>query len=205
MKPKEIFGVPVQKKGSYHDTESKKNYATPADVHAGFNKLKERFLLINKWKSYCGESFADFKLFDSEGKKIERYPLIGDYIRIDIPGPGNIEAKGFDWVEIVDLFEEQTHGVCLDFMMMTCRPSKNPQDKNSEHILHFYSDQATSTFGIFKGTDFIQTGIYGRNETPNLDAEFIDKARNLLIAAGGMIGVSKIQWKTLADGFLDFE
>lgn len=204
MKPKEIFGVPIQKKGGYHDTESKKNYADPDEVHERFGKLKERFMLINNWKSYCGEGIADFKLFDSQGKAIERYPLIGDYIRIDIPGPGTVEAKGFDWVEITDLFEEQTHGICLDFMMMTCRPSKNPQDKNSEHILHFYAEQATSTFGIFKGRDFIQAGIYGRNETPNLDAELIDKARNLLIAAGGMIGISKIQWKTLVNGFLDF-
>jgi hypothetical protein len=204
MKPKELFGVPIQKKGSYHDTEAKKSYATPERVEEGFNRLKERFMLINNWKSFCGESFADFKLFDSRGNMVERYPRIGDYIRIDIPGPGTVEAKGFDWVEITDLFEEETAGICLDFMMMTCRPSKNPQDKTSEHILHFYSDQATSTFGIFKGRDFIQAGIYGRNETPNLDAEFIDKARNLLIAAGGMVGISKIQWKTLAKGFLDF-
>lgn len=204
MKPKEIFGVPVQKKGSFHDTEAKKNFANPEEVHEAFNTLKERFMLINNWKSYCGEGFADFKLFDSEGKMVQRYPLVGDYVRIDIPGPGTVEAKGFDWVEITDLFEEHTHGICLDFVLMTCRPSKNPQDKTSEHIVHFYSDEATSTFGIFKGRDFIQTGIYGRNETPNMDAEFIDKARNLLIAAGGMIGFSKIQWKTLVNGFLDF-
>lgn len=204
MKPKELFGVPIQKKGSYHDTEAKKSYTDPEQVNEGFNTLKERFMLINNWKSYCGEGFADFKLVDSEGRMIERFPLIGDYIRIDIPGPGTVEAKGYDWVEITDLFEEHTHGICLDFMMMTCRPSKNPQDKTSEHIVHFYSDHATSTFGIFKGRDFIEAGIYGRNETPNMDAEFIDKARNFLIAAGGMIGISKIQWKTLVDGFLDF-
>jgi hypothetical protein len=204
MKPKELFGVPIQKKGSYHDTEAKKSYANPEQVEEGFNMLKDRFMLINNWKSFCGESFADFKLFDSRGKMVERYPLIGDYVRIDIPGLGTVEAKGFDWVEITDLFEKETAGICLDFVMMTYRPSKNPQDKTSEHILHFYSDQATSTFGIFKGRDFIQAGIYGRNETPNLDAEFIDKARNLLIAAGGMVGISKIQWKTLVKGFLDF-
>ncbi|MCA6066033.1 hypothetical protein JI747_002515 [Chryseobacterium sp. RG1] len=204
MKPKELFGVPIQKKGSYHDTEAKKSYADQEQVNEGFNTLKERFMLINNWKSYCGEGFADFKLFDSEGKMVERFPLIGDYIRIDIPGPGTVEAKGYDWVEITDLFEEQTHGICLNFMMMTCRPSKNPQNKTSEHIVHFYSDHATSTFAIFKGRDFIEAGIYGRNETPNMDSEFIDKARNFLIAAGGMIGISKIQWKTLVDGFLDF-
>lgn len=204
MKPKEMFGVPIQKKGSYHDTESKKKYVAPERVDQVFSTLRERLMLINNWKSYCGEGFADFKLFDSKGEMINRYPLIGDYIRIDIPGPGTVEAKGFDWVEIVDLFEEQTHGICLDFVMMTCRPSKSPQDKTSEHIVHFYSDQATSTFGIFKGRDFIQAGIYGRNETPNMDAQFLDKARNLLIAAGGMIGVSKIEWKTLVNGLLDF-
>lgn len=136
MKPKEIFGVPIQKKGSSHDTESQKNYVAPERVDHAFNTLRERLMLINNWKSYCGEGFADFKLFDSKGEMINRYPLIRDSIRIDIPGPGTVEAKGFDWVQIVDLFEEQTH--------------------------------------------------------------------DLLIVAGGMIGVSKIEYKTLVNGLLDF-
>nr|WP_315034013.1 hypothetical protein [uncultured Chryseobacterium sp.] len=204
MKPKEIFGVPIQKKGSYHDTESKRKYVHSEPTEKAFSILRERLLSINNWKSYCGDEFADFKLFESEGKMVNRFPLIGDYIRIDIPGPGTLEDKGFDWVQIVDLSEGQTDSVWLDFVMLTCRPSKNPKDKKSEHIIHFYSDEASSTFGVFKGRDFIQAGIYGRNETPNMDAKFLDKARNLLIAAGGMVGVSKIEWKTLANGLLDF-
>ncbi|MGC5745225.1 hypothetical protein [Chryseobacterium sp. NFX27] len=51
----------------------------------------------------------------------------------------------------------------------------------------------------------LKAAVYGRNETPNINAGCIDIIRNLMVAVGGMMGISKIQWKKLADGFLDFE
>ncbi|WP_276876984.1 hypothetical protein [Chryseobacterium joostei] len=114
MKPKEIFGFP--------------------------NTLGEGLMLINNWKRYCGESFADFKLFASEGKMVERYPLIGDYIKIDVLQPGVAEAKGFDWVQITYLFEKHTHGICLDFVKMTCRHSPLPPTRQINLVSILYSN-----------------------------------------------------------------
>lgn len=37
-----------------------------------------------------------------------------------------------------------------------------------------------------------------------MDAQIADKARNLAIALGGMVGISKIQWKILTDGLVEF-
>lgn len=202
MKPKHIKGVPPQKSGGFHDTESRKQF-DQALIPLKFEILQKRFFQINKWKSYCGEAFAEFKLHDSEGNPIDREPQKGDFVRINIPGPGETEAKGYDWVEITDICFYQDS--ISESIMMTCRPSGNPQQKNNRHIAHFYSSKATSTFMIYKSPTHLKTAVYGRNESPNFNAKWFDMIRNFFVAAGGMMGIAKIQWKQLTDGFLDFE
>lgn len=96
MKPKVIIGIPEQKKGSFHDTESKLFFESIETTHQSFEILKTRFLDINQWKEFCKEKSADFKLYDSFGNHINRIPKENDLIRIDIPGPGNPESKGYD-------------------------------------------------------------------------------------------------------------
>lgn len=202
MKPKKINRVPQQQSGGFHDTESQKQFE-PELLQHKFELLKQRFFSVGKWQSYCGEGFAAFKLYDSEGIETERAPQIGDFMRIDIPGPGETEAKGYDWVKVTDIcFQEDNRS---ESILMTCTPSGNPQNKASGHIAHFYSSKATSTFMISRTPTHLKAAVYGRNETPNFNAGFIDIIRNLMVAAGGIVGISKIQWKKLADGFLDFE
>lgn len=202
MKPKLIKGVPQQHSGGFHDTESRKQYEE-ALLPLKFEILKKRFFSVNKWKSYCGKGFADFRLYDSSGKEAGRDPRKGDYMRIDIPGPGESEARGYDWVEVTDICYYQDN--TSESIQMTCRPSRDPQITNNGHIAHFYSNGATSTFMISRTPGYLKAAVYGRNETPNFKAGFIDVVRNLMVAAGGIMGISKIQWKQLADGFLDFD
>lgn len=204
MKPKQITGIPLQKKGGFHDTESQKQYIDSEKKIAQYAILKERFLSVNQWKSYCGEGFADFRLYDSLGNYVERLPKVGDFIRIDIPGPGGFEAKGYDWVEIIEISENYINKNEIENLLIICRPSTMPGNKKSNHIFHFYSDEATSSFMISRTENSIKAAVYGRNESPNWNANFFDKIRNFLIAVGGMFGVSKIQWKRLSDQFLDF-
>lgn len=200
MKVKKIPGVPQQVKGSFHDTESKRNIEDSSIIDLEFNILKQRFLAINNWRKYCRESSTDFKLCNSSGQIVNRLPEIGDFIRIDIPGPGGSAGKSYDWVQIVQIDAD-----IEDRVMIQCRPSRCPLKKNSRKIAHFYSCGATSTFMVVKGKGFIQAGIYGRNEYPNLKSGFGDSLRNIMIAIGGMLGFSKIQWKCLADGLLNFK
>jgi len=204
MKPKQIPGIPLQKKGGFHDTESIKQYDNPENTIAQYAILKERFLCVNQWKSYCGEGFADFRLHDSLGNYVDRLPKVGDFIRIDIPGPGGFEAKGYDWVEIIEINENYINKNELENLLIICRPSTIHGSKKSNHIAHFYSNEATSSFMISRTENGIKAAVYGRNESPNWNANFLDKIRNFSIAVGGMFGVSKIQWKRLSDQFLDF-
>lgn len=200
MKPKNIPGVPHHVKGSFHDTESIKEVGNSQDIDLKFNILKQRFLAINHWRKYCRESSTDFKLCDSTGRLVERLPQIGDYIRIDIPGPGGSEGRSFDWVQIISIDLANP-----DMIIIQCRPSKDPVKDHSSKIAHFYSKSSTSTFIVSKNNNILKVGIYGRNEYPNLKSGFFNCIRNVMIAIGGMLGFSKIQWKCLAKGLVDFK
>lgn len=200
MRPKNIPGVPQHFKGSFHDTESFVEVRNSKELDLKYDALKQRFFSINDWRKYCNESSADFKLCNSSGTIVDRLPKIGDYIRIDIPGPGGKEGRSYDWVQIVMIDAN-----IPDRIMIQCRPSKDPVKENSRKIAHFYSNAATSTFVISKQGNILKAGIYGRNEYPNLKSGFLNCIRNIAIAIGGMLGFSKIQWKCLTDGLIDFK
>lgn len=203
MKPKQISGVPIQRKGSFHDTESIKKYDVD-DVNRKFDLLKKRFFSINEWKLFSGDISADFKHFNPEGEPVKRFPEKGDFIRINLSGLESEvkkQADHFDWVKIVNISHHNiNYG---ESYLIICRPSTVPNKPNG-YIEHFYASTATSSFIITKGKDFIKAGIHGRNESSNFNASFFDKIRNIFIAVGGMLGIAKIQWKFLADGLLDF-
>ncbi|WP_294245484.1 hypothetical protein [uncultured Chryseobacterium sp.] len=94
-------------------------------------------------------------------------------------------------------------GTITSYLMM-CRPSKVP-NKTKGNIAHFYSPAATANIMISREGNILKSAVYGRNERPNYRAGFTDRIRNFFIAAGGIFGISKIQWKGLAEGLIDFQ
>lgn len=200
MKTKHIPGVPIQKSGGFHDTESTRQFKL-TEISAEFEILKKRFFSINEWKNYCGKASSEFRHFSESGQPVARIPQRGDFIRIGIPGPGTQEAEGYDWVEIVNVAHRQIDD--YESYLISCRPSRDPKQAKGR-TAHFYSRSATSNMMIAKEGNILRAGVYGRNEKPNFDAGFLDKIRNVLIAIGGIFGIAKIQWKMLTDGLLDF-
>ncbi|MGI9527409.1 MAG: hypothetical protein ACR2MS_09905 [Weeksellaceae bacterium] len=198
-----IAGVPDQKEGGFHDTESEKCFETVQEATTQYPILKTRLLNINSWHSYAGSMSAAFKLFDSKAQNKNEAPEVGDYIRIDIPGMGSKVGDSYDWVKItkIDLNAYDADERCF----IQCVPSINPTSNVVDEVAHFYLDKATSNFIVSRRGSCITTGIYGRNEVTNDDVNNLsDKLRNALISIGGMVGVSKLQWKSLANGLLNF-
>lgn len=203
MNASNIEGIPMQYKGAYHDTESRKFFANIELCAESFEVLKKRFFSVNHWRDFCGDMSADFQLFDKKGSYVDRKPIEGDYMRIDIPGPGDFQEKGYDWVRIMKIDEKATQKQ-LERCLMICRPCVAPRSKTG-HIAHFYASASSSSFVIERGKHHVLVGIYGRNEVPNIsNAGIFGKIRNFLIYIGGVLRLTKIQWKCLADGFLDF-
>ena len=193
--------IPAQREGASYDTISEENFSTEKQAKAQFQISKQRLLAINYWHEVIGSDKLIFKLLDARAEHVERLPAIGDYIRIEIPAPMNNTGDGFDWVRIEDIVEDES--VHEEFISITVRPCANPLKVESEETAHFFDDSATSTFIVKRKEMKLKAEVHGRNEKPNIEGVgLIDKIRNTFVAFGGILGASKVQWKSLTEGLL---
>lgn len=199
--------LPPQVKGKSTMTSAQVTASKEADARFIFERATGRLLDVNEWTDHCGALSAAFQLTDDEGEPLKGRAAVGDYIRIDIPGPATDEGRGYDWVKIEKIEQSaapdpSTGGISL----MEVRPCANPQLKDSSAIAHFLEDSATSTFIIEREGRKVSATVYGRNEVPNTTYPGTgDKVRNALVGTLGAIGLSRIQWKALVEGLLEKE
>jgi len=194
--------IPAQHEGVKTDTTSSVKFNTEPDAVKHFTTVKSRFLNISKWGDVSGKGSADFQLTDSLGNDVSRAPKEGDHIRIDIPAPGTDKGNGYEWVRIETLDEQSDSAAQKEYIAIQVSPVPSPQN-NSNSTAHFFHPGATSTFIIKRSGLVIHASVHGRNEKPNTDASGIfNKIRNFFIAIGAMLGISKIQWKSLVKGLV---
>lgn len=197
--------VPKQEKGAKSDTYHSVKFKTPNEAQVFFKIAKKRLLDVSDWHKLCGLGSATFALVDSKGNKVRRAARDGDYLRIDIPGPGSKTGEGYDWVKVEAVRNKNIPANDYDELSMRVRPAKNPKD-NSQETAHFFEDKASSTFMVARGKNIVQAEIHGRNELPNIHEETrLDSIRNAVMALGAMLGFSKFQWKKLVRGLVKKE
>jgi len=193
-----IDTVPEQYTGSYMDASEHRIADTEANARALFESASSRLLSVNYWGSYAG--ISAFQLMDAHGIRADRQAAEGDFIRIDIPGPGTHAGMGFDWVRIEEI--KHLTNSNQEVLSMTVRPCSHPLAKDSE-IAHFFKAEATSTFIIRKAGLTVYAEEHGRNEVPNTEhGSFYDKSRNFVVGVAAKIGLSYPQWKSLIKGLL---
>ena len=136
-------------------------------------------------------------------EKLDRNVETGDYLRIDIPGPGSTEGDGYDWAYVEEKKEVAEGNIqSIGFRV---RPSKNPVSQKDE-IAHFYSNDATSNFIVTRENNTVTALIIDRNLKPNNESDsIIDKIRHVAVGLGAIGVFSKIQWKNLAEGLIKKE
>jgi len=197
-KPKEDF-IPEQEQGSKMDAVETRNFNTLVEAEELFTVAADRLRSVNQWAAYSG--ISEFKLFDSGGDHVSRKAEIGDYIRIDIPGPGTAAGGGFDWVHIEDIQTEQTE--TSNQIAMRVRPCSNPLNDHAE-VAHFLKSDATSTFIVKRTGTLVSAEEHGRNEMPNAgEGSLADRSRNVLVGIAAKVGFSYPQWKLLVKGLLE--
>ncbi|HEY4064959.1 MAG TPA: STAS/SEC14 domain-containing protein [Puia sp.] len=193
--------LPSQIKGAATMTSATVLAANEKDARFIFKRTGERLLDVNQWSEYC-TSMASFLLIDEDGGPLQGRASVGDFIRIDIPGPGTREGEGYDWVQV----EKIEYASMDNIFFMEVRPSRNPCNKGSTAIAHFLESSATSTFMVVCEEKTVSVTVYGRNEVPNTAVPgTLDKWRNSAVGSVGSIGLSKIQWKALVKGLLEKE
>jgi hypothetical protein len=210
--------LPAQVKGLSTETSATVMADRDEDARYIFERAIERLLDVNNWTDHCRPMAAGFQLADETGEPLQGSATEGDFIQIDLPGPGPREGKGYDWVQIEKIAASSVAAANLpetdipetvipekgSIFLIQARPSRDPQIKGSTRTAHFLEDSATSTFVIEKNGKKVTATVFGRNEVPNTDeAEGIDKLRNGLVGSVGAIGLSKGQWKDLVAGLLE--
>jgi len=192
--------VPDQTVGSAVNAVEKICFPSVDEAKEIYKTVKARMTDVNHWSAIAGLPFSAFKLFDYAGRAANRNASEGDFIRIDIPGPGTKTGHGYDWVIIESLVEETT--AKAEVISMRVRPTAHPLGED-ECIAHFLKACATSTFQVKRVGNCISAEEHGRNEVANLGTNhLLDNIRNAVVGAGAKIGFSYPQWKSLVKGLL---
>ena len=174
--------IPENSKGKSLDINRQVVEATLKEACKTFDRACKRLLNPPVWYLIAGELSAKFTLQKSDNKRDTKLVAVGDYLAIDVPGPGLKAGEGFHWVR-VEVLEENTEPYCYASIIMRLRASKNPCPKDAG-IVHFFDGEATSTFIIKRMGKTVYESYYGRNEIANTaNIPLLDKVTYYLVIA----------------------
>lgn len=203
MEDNEKFGeehIPAQHIGAQMDAQEKQSFDEEATAIEFFELVKYRLLDVNHWGQVAGSAMSTFQLTDALGYPIERLAQQGDFIKIDIPGPGSGAGDGYDWVLIETIIHAEEAG--MEILTLRARPAPNPLSDHDD-TAHFLTEQASSTFQVKRIGRHIYAEEHGRNEQANTyTGDTLDNIRNMAVGWAAMLGLSYPQWKSLLKGLL---
>ena len=201
MKTADYTGIlPAQYTGQVIIAEANITCDNIDEARQVFDRSRKRLLDVNQWKELLGMMSADFCAMDSFGNATGKSVEQGNLMRVDIPGPGNSDGDGYDWVAVEELKEVETNEI--QSIAFRVRPTINPKG-NTNNIAHFYDKESTSTFMVTRKDETVHSTIVDRNIKPNNDTDsVVDTLRNMPVAIGAIGLFSKVQWQSLAEGLL---
>src|SRR5689334_17130111 len=100
--------IPSQYTGKEIESRTSKTFDTETTAKEFFELAKQRLLDVNNWNKIVGMITAAFHIIDKNGNEVKRNVEKNDYLKINIPGPGNSEGDGYDWVQVEELKEIST-------------------------------------------------------------------------------------------------
>lgn len=186
----------TQIKGGKYDSIQRRYF--DVDEIDFIEKIKLTFFDINRWYQLFGNA-TTFQVTDQKGQEKFGRIAVGDLVKIQIPGPKSNVGGGYDWVEIHEISEmSKGHFSKLSIVLTPCSKPGSPYN-----IAHFYSSLSKNYFSIIYSPTEIRAEVHGRNEVPNYkNLSLRDKARNFLVANGGLFGLGKIHWEIWATNIL---
>lgn len=201
MKQKDHTGIiPVQYTGKEIEADASIELKDNKEAKIFYDIAKERLLNVNKWHKVAGIISAKFQVVNTNGTAVDRPVEKGDYLKIDIPGPGSSEGDGYDWVKVEELKEVSMDNI--DSIGFRVRPGENPLGNKNE-TAHFYSDEGTSNFIVIREGRKVIAWIVDRNIKPNDDVKaLMDKIRDTSVGIGAIGMFSKAQWQGLVKGLV---
>ena len=201
MEKKDFTGiVPPQYTGKAIEAAATTTLLNKNEALHFYKVAKERLLNVNNWHQIAGMMSARFQVVDASGNEVMRLCKKGDYLKIDIPGPGSTEGEGYDWVSIEEL--KEVDDALMQSVAFRVRPSENPLGKKNE-TAHFYDEASTSNFIVTREDTKVSACVIDRNIKPNAAASSLtDKIRDTSVGISALSFFSKIQWQLLANGIV---
>ncbi|MBO9563848.1 MAG: hypothetical protein J7621_13785 [Niastella sp.] len=195
--------IPAQHTGAAASSKSHIKCRSGHEAREKYKAAAARLLNINRWHDIAGAATATFRLIDQQGEILNREAREGDYIRIDIPGPGNPDGSGDDWVQVLKMGSKEQNELQLTYL--TVKVTSDPTNTKAA-TAHFFNKPATSTFVVYRDNLTVKAEVYGRNEKPNRKTgNWFTRFRNWIIYIGARLIFSDVQWKSLTRGLLRFE
>ncbi|GEQ85882.1 hypothetical protein ULMS_13900 [Patiriisocius marinistellae] len=192
---------PKQKKGDFHEIVSMKTSPNISIAKSNYSELYKRLKAINNWESFSDKVKASFYLVDAKTLKITTTFKTGNFVKIDIPGPGNPSGNGFDWTDIINV-QESKENDDYPFLTFTLKPCKSPEN-SKDVVAHFFDDESTNTFVVRRMGTYLFAEVHGRNQQKNIkDIPLKDTIRNAAILMGNTIGLAGLNWLGLTDALL---
>ncbi|NIJ54371.1 hypothetical protein [Dyadobacter arcticus] len=193
--------IPENRDGVVIDSESIQNLPDERSARMLYETAQRRLLDVNDWNGIATKLLSKFQLTDKNGAYLGAPAEEGNYIKINIIGPGTATGDGYDWVRVESIEKYASDNV--ESIGMRVRPAANPTESASD-IAHFYTDDSTSTFTITREGTKVTAAVYDRNIKVNSSSEsLLDQARNSLIGLVGKTFFSKIQWQYLATAWVE--
>ena len=202
MDEKNVTGtIPENVSGKVINAESSKELLDKNSAESLYAIAKQRLLDVNNWNNIASELLASFQLTDLNGDPLDGPVSKGNYLKIDIPGPGSVSGDGFDWVFVEEV--ETYESADLQSFAVRVRPAANPASDEKE-IAHFYTSDSTSTFTVTREMQKVTAAVYDRNIKVNSESgQPADLVRNALVGTIGRMVFSKVQWKVLTDALIE--
>ncbi|HEY1009185.1 MAG TPA: hypothetical protein VGE58_03685 [Daejeonella sp.] len=197
--------VPKHIEGKQTDLSHTKRFETMEEAKDCFWRACKRLQNPSIWHDLCGTLSPSFQLIGKDGDQANRLVMKGDYFRIQLPAFGNSIGDGFDWVVVEAIESNCNRESDEEAFGIRIRASQNPNSPSND-TAHFFQDKATSTYIIHRKLNEVTAYYSGRNEITNNDTgKLMDNVRNSLIATGGFVGLSELQWNALLHALLEPE
>lgn len=198
--------IPEQKEGKQNDLCESRNFPDNSSAARHFDLIAGRLLSPGQWSELAGVGSATFELVDEHGAPLARNAQIGDYLKIDLPGPGSVSGEGYDWVRVDEIERQGDAAASQALLAMRVVACSNPTASEQEAAAHFFERGATSTFELKRENNIVSIAYHGRNEVPNTDTGSIaDNLRNAITSGLAVVGMSELQWTALLKGMLNDE
>lgn len=160
-----------------------------------FEIQKEKFLDVDYWTS-LSEIENSFTHYDHEGNRIKRKAKVGDFIKVEFPGP---IPKYWVSVETIEIESDKVKIIIRPSYDPTIRPLKK------EVTSHFFDRATINILSFEREGKRLIAEVKAISAAINNDPEEADGTSiiNTTVALGGWAGMQKRQWESFTKNLVE--